>query len=89
MRNSYVPVLLSLTVATLAACGSAGPESSSAPTEGSASTSASTTMAPVVQPKPLTLVPLGVGTPVAGESRTITVEPVVRGTAVDLQPVTQ
>lgn len=81
--------LMAAVLAPLAACGSDEPRSASAPTAVPRTTAAPATMTAVVQPQQLSLTPLAAGNQPAGAAQTVTVQPVVAGERLDLQPVTQ
>lgn len=90
MRNlSFRRSLMVAALAPLAACGPDQPGSASAPTAGQQTSATSATVTPVLQPQQLSLTPLASGNQPAGPARAVTVQPVVAGASLDLQPVTQ
>ncbi|WP_420127213.1 hypothetical protein [Longimicrobium sp.] len=76
-------------LAPLAACGADEPRSASAPTAAQEQASAPPTVTAVVQPQQLTLTPMGAGDRPVGPVQEVTVQPVVAGERLDLQPVTR
>lgn len=90
MRNlSFRRSLMVAALAPLAACGSDEPRSAPARTAAPQTMTAPATVTAVVQPRQLSLTPLAAGNQPAGAPQTITVQPVVAGERLDLQPVTQ
>lgn len=90
MRNlSLRRAVMAAALAPLAACGADEPRSASAPTAVPQTTAPPAAVAPVVQSRQLSLTPLAAGNQPAGDARTVTVQPVVAGERLNLQPVTQ
>lgn len=77
-----------LVMAPLAACASEEPRNAAAPTVLQQSPPA-TTVTAVVQPRQLSLIPVGPGGQPAGAAQAVAVQPVVAGERLDLQPVRQ
>jgi hypothetical protein len=86
MRISSLAMLVMF---TLVACEPDESPMADHAAEASASTAVPATMTAVVQPRPLTIAPVGSDMQVVGAERAISVEPVMIEHAVDLQPVTR